>query len=523
MNISSQNNQTQINELQEVTKDQEYFDQAMQLLFRRQFKIIFTKNQEIKIISSNGEIIRSDIILSSCHEDPELPFFNLEQIKHLKWLGKYQDTKKVGKWIATWKNEILLDVGGQYCQKGMKQSRWKEIFKNYFEKAQVYEEGEYINGKRIGIWNTIYQNKLIGGGFYDQQGQKNGQWIELCNYFQCDNQIIYQGEYLNGKKIGTWDINRKRLAIFLNLNGCKKKGNLELIGWEQYDQQGQKNGKWVELSDDFQKETQILYCGEYKSGRKCGIWEIHYQIQSNRPFYLIGCGIYNMEGYKNGRWVEVTKNFLSDGQVIYEGQYKNGKKIGKWDIKVKNDQTFEKIGYGSYDEQEHKNGIWLELSENYRNIYSEVTYYGEYKKDKKIGKWEIYYKQSSNYPFKLIGSGSYNDESVKYGIWIELSDYFSNQNEVLYQGVYQNGRKVGKWDIKFKSHYFNDFHNIGGGIYDNQNLKHASWVDVGDNFSKNQSIIHKGEYNHGKKIGLWEEMRICCENTIFKIGEKIYD
>ncbi|CAD8110307.1 unnamed protein product [Paramecium primaurelia] len=86
------------------------------------------------------------------------------------------------------------------------------------------------------------------------------------------------------------------------------------------------------------------------------------------------------------------------------------KKLGNGILKLRMIQKLKKYknkfiilsGYGAYDEKEHKNAIWLELSENYRNMQIEVTYYGEYKKDKKIGKWEIHYKYSSNYPFKQM-------------------------------------------------------------------------------------------------------------------------
>lgn len=47
----------------------------------------------------------------------------------------------------------------------------------------------------------------------------------ICGCIISDNQITYQGEYINGNKVGAWDINRKRLTIFLKLNGCKTKGN----------------------------------------------------------------------------------------------------------------------------------------------------------------------------------------------------------------------------------------------------------------------------------------------------------
>ncbi|CAD8112869.1 unnamed protein product [Paramecium sonneborni] len=513
-----------LDDQQEEAREQEYRDLIGPFFFKRKFKIVFTKNKEVKMISSDGEIIRSYIMTNCCYKNLEIPF-NFEQVKHLQWIGKYQDMKKVGKWTATWNNKILVDVGGQYCQKGMKQGQWKELFKNFYDKAQVFEEGDYINNLRTGKWSIIYENKLIGGGIYNEKGQKYGQWIELNDYFQNDNQIIYQGEYYNCKKACIWNIYRKRLAIFLNINSCKKTGNqsLEIIGMEKYDQQGRKNGKWVELSEHFQKETQIIYCGEYNNGKKCGIWDIYHQTYSNRPFYLIGCGIYNDQGLKIGMWFEQSENFQNNGQIIYEGQYKNGIKIGKWYIKSKSGQILERIGYGSYDEQGLKNDIWLELSENYQNCNSEITYYGKYKNNKKIGKWEIQNKKFNKNPYELIGGGLYNDQGLKYGNWIDLIEDFSSWKEIICKGVFHNGGKIGRWDLQFRSPQSNYFRNIGGGSYDNNNFKNGSWIDICADFSKNQRVVHKGVYDHGKKIGLWEEIRLCEDNGSLKIGQKKYD
>lgn len=47
---------------------------------------------------------------------------------------------------------------------------------------------------------------VSGGGAYDEEGDgiKIGKWIELQNKFDCYNQITYTGEYVNGKKVGIW-------------------------------------------------------------------------------------------------------------------------------------------------------------------------------------------------------------------------------------------------------------------------------------------------------------------------------
>lgn len=36
---------------------------------------------------------------------------------------------------------------------------------------------------------------------------------------------------------------------------------------------------------------------------------------------------------------------------------------------------------------------------------------------------------------------------MKIGKWFELSDGFMDTSQVIYNGVYKNGEKVGRWDI----------------------------------------------------------------------------
>ncbi|CAD8129907.1 unnamed protein product [Paramecium sonneborni] len=74
-------------------------------------------------------------------------------------------------------------------------------------------------------------------------------------------------------------------------------------------------------------------------------------------------------------WVELSEEFNDDSQVTYNGDYKNGKKVGMWDIVAR----VRKIGGVLYTEGDStKIGSWIELSEGFKCI-SQVTYKGEYK------------------------------------------------------------------------------------------------------------------------------------------------
>lgn len=54
----------------------------------------------------------------------------MEQIKYFEWQGEYEPhKKKIGKWIAVWNGEAILDGG--YYNNGLKLGLWKQPFTNY--------------------------------------------------------------------------------------------------------------------------------------------------------------------------------------------------------------------------------------------------------------------------------------------------------------------------------------------------------------------------------------------------------
>ncbi|CAD8129567.1 unnamed protein product [Paramecium sonneborni] len=171
---------------------------------RTNFNITVTKNKEILYLK-DGFIMRRDQVKETSDKLEILT--NLEQIKHLKWIGDYgKNSQKFQKWMATWKGEVLQNVGGVYNENGIKVGLWKEIILNNWSKAQVYEEGRYENRLRQGTWKYIYQDQEIGGGEYNFQGLKNGKWMDLGEDFWQLSQETYRGEFKNGNRVGKWVI-----------------------------------------------------------------------------------------------------------------------------------------------------------------------------------------------------------------------------------------------------------------------------------------------------------------------------
>ncbi|CAD8101837.1 unnamed protein product [Paramecium primaurelia] len=533
----------------------EMWDQILKQLVKTEIQITINKDKSI-IYQYDGVILRKD----SFKFQPKNPFFltNMGMIKYLQWQIVEDDKKKLVKWMANWNGEALIEVGG-YFEDGVKLGFWQESIKYYSCKSQLYQKGQYVNDQQRGIWKYTCNNNMIGGGQYNLQGVKVGKWIELDDYFKENSQVIYNGEFKNGKKIGIWETVYQGKQIGGGLyfeskgeqvktgkwcelsNGFMDTSQVTYIGvykdgkklgrwdvWWLQDKQQQviggglyddidsiKIGQWIEVSDMFKKDSQVTFIGEYKNGMKIGKWNI---LQKHE---LIGGGSYNLgSSQKNGKWIELSDRFESNSQVIYNGQYNNGQKVGRWDILFREEDGFFKIGGGSYDQVSSlKIGKWIELSQSF-NLYSQVTFIGQYKDGKKVGKWTTWFRDFRNGRNLQIGGGLYDeDSSIKVGKWTELSDGFHFLSQVTQTGEYKYGQKVGKWNIMYKQYEDSSFQQIGGGLYDKEySIKIGRWIELSDGFYKWSQLVYKGEYMNGRKVGAWD-----IEYEGIKIGGGQYD
>ncbi|CAD8101910.1 unnamed protein product [Paramecium sonneborni] len=507
-------------------------------------QIKITSDQKI-IYSQNGANLR----LVECHNNLEQPemFNNFDQICKLSWQGQQDiNKKKDGKWIAFWNGKNLINVGGYY-KEGQKHGLWKDLFLNYSSQAKIFETGEYYYDLRIGKWNYMDNDMMIGGGFYNQFGQKQGKWIELGEGFYANGIVNQFGEYnMNGMKVGRWDIMycgwyRGKKDKYMQILFVYKNIQYMYSGGGSYDQEGRKIGKWVELFEGFNDIAQVTYNGEYNmNGMKVGRWDIMYcesdwegyeqmqiqVIQKNIKYMYSGGGSYDQEGnqQKIGKWVELDKEFYFNGedskQVTYNGEYNmNGMKVGRWDIMYCDRyrwKKYEQIGGGSYDQEGKKIGKWVELAERFccaKYSESQVVYNGEYNSNgMKVGRWDMMNLQHIH---PLIGCINFDENG---------NEIYRSQNVTInFIGSFKNCRKVGRWDYIYRSYGATEYKTIGGGSYDeegNQN-KIGKWVELGERFSCHNEVTYNGEYNmKGQKVGIWVEMNIK-ENI--KRGEKIYN
>ncbi|CAD8114409.1 unnamed protein product [Paramecium sonneborni] len=113
----------------------------------------------------------------------------------------------------------------------------------------------------------------------------------------------------------------------------------------------------------------------------------------------------------NGNWIDLDDMYLGFLSLQFVGQYKNGKKVGKWDIKFQTEKDlyhYQLIGGGEYDNNEIRIGKWTDLVEIFKNVKETIIQVGFYKNDEKEGFWDIMKRVNDNQKFQLMGQENLN-------------------------------------------------------------------------------------------------------------------
>ena len=310
---------------------------------------------------------------------------------------------------------------------------------------------KYIEPGKVKEYDSLFGNLLFKGEYLN--GERNGKGREYY-YFSA---LKFEGEYLNGKR----------------------------------------NGKGKEY-DIFGK---VIFEGEYKDGKP---WtgkgykknEIIYELKNGKGF--VKSKLYEGE-YLNGEKNEKGKEYDDYGKLIFEGDYKNGKKwTGKgyknqivvyelidgkgW---VKNYSQDTLIYEGEYLNGE-KNGIGKEY-----NYHNELEFEGEYLNGQKNGKGKEF---SNNL---VIFEGEY-----LYGEKIRGKEYDNNGN-LQFEGDYLFG-------VKSNGIVYDKFGNIiyiinnGNVIFEGEYLSNKN-KGTGKEYDNEGKLIFEGEYLNGIRNGKGKE------------------
>ena len=272
-------------------------------------------------------------------------------------------------------------------------------------------EGEYKNGKRNGKGKEYNINgNLIFEGEY-KNGKRNGKGKE----YSTDGDLIFEGEYKNGKRNGKG----KELCFnkYKEFEGEYRNG-IRWIGVEyDYDENIiNKINYEEELYKEYYKNELKKFEGESINGKKNGKGKEFFNNDNNKLMfegYYLNNKKWNGKGYDiNGNIIYelINGNCIVKGyhevdlQIIYEGEYKNGKKNGK--------------GKEYY-------------------YMDKILYEGEYLNGKRHGKGKQYYYIDGNLEFE----GEYLYNSKKKG-----KEYYNAESKLMFEGEYLYQKKM-EWKI----------------------------------------------------------------------------
>ena len=357
------------------------------------------------------------------------------------------------------------------------------------------------NGEGNDIFKHKYNEVFIYEYFVNySNGEFNGLGEERCG----ETNIIYEGQFLNGKKSGKGKEYYDEQLIFDGeyLFGQRKKGIEYVKGIKEYEGEYLLNKKWNGIGYDenenisyqikngngkvkeYFPNRNIMYEGEYKKGKKEG---------KGTEYHSNGCIKFRGEYKNDKKWNGI--GFNKKNKMIYK--LKNGK-----GYVYEYDDIFEKIRFkGNYINGE-RNGNGKEY-EKFNG--KKLLFEGEYKDGQRNGKGKEYYNNAF-----IKYEGEYL-KGLKNG---KGKEYFNYYNELSYEGEYKDGRKEGKGaeyyingDIKFEGIFLNG--EIWDGIGYEKDSDNYFIIKNGNGYIKEYdefgNLLFEGEYKNGEKNGKGKE------------------
>jgi antitoxin component YwqK of YwqJK toxin-antitoxin module len=278
------------------------------------FLVGFLQAQEVKkkIMNQNPEV---RIIAEVLKKDERIPHGSFEQQYQAKRqvLGRYDNGKRIGKWTRYFQTGETMIVG--FYQNGVPSGTWKRFDKSGEEVASF----SFENGTPSGHWHGTYFN---GNNAIDMVYGSRGFLTQAVLYYFNERPGYLLDQEMRGK-----DTLSYRSLYFKNqtIEEYKETKNTQLNGrlikyhptgarWEEYEY---KENRLKEVVAMRAQTGQPLVVGSFEEGTG--------RINSYYPNGMI----YKRQEYKDG----VPHGFVTyeqSGRELGYGEYKNGKRTGKW-------------------------------------------------------------------------------------------------------------------------------------------------------------------------------------------------
>ena len=434
--------------------------------------------------------------------------------KKLKYEGNYRNGK--------WYNGKLFNLVNNYIY-GIKSGNG--IIKEFHENGCLAYDGEIKDGKKEGN-GKIYDD--TGSLIYDGiviNGFKNGKGKE----YDKNRNLIFEGIFENGKRKKIDLINKYNELgeLIYTKNETEEKNILSIKDYKNHIMI--KEGLWI-----MEKKDEKVKLNKLKSYRSNSKKQFPKEETEKKIFKILKFEEEDNDG-KNGK----VKEYDMNNNLIFEGEYKNGKRYnGTYIIKLREKVYYFIIEQGIFVQKKvekiNPNDLIYEGDcQNGEgriiNIDGKVLFIGEFKNGLK------YKGREYNENKKLIFDGDYSKGGLIYNGY---GKEFINK-ELVYEGTYKEGYKcdgnVKQYSIshilmfdgqlkngdrfegkeyfnrgkkKFEGNYLNKFYYKGKEynydsqlIFEGEYRNKKRWKGRGKEFNnKDKELIYEGEYDKGKKV-----------------------
>ncbi len=316
----------------------------------------------------------------------------------------------------------------------------------YYKPNVIAKKGVYVNNIIVGNYKEYYEDgKTRIDFFYDTNGKEHN----VQKWYDRKGKLEYLLHYKNGVKEG----------LFLRYkNGFIK------------EKSSYKSNKMHGISKKYYKGKLEYQC-HYINGKKVG----KFKKFDRKNQQLIEKGSYDINQKKDGKY----EKFSNTGIELESGNYKNGKKIGVWKIHEltynKKESILKKVfkytdTYTKCEEREYNDDGKKYCVKNITNYFEEKvqahylttkngsykSFYfcdkikerGTYKNGKKIGIWEKFNEEGQKTKHCLINNNGTAECDIYEYYWKNSGSkkklhftehYINNKKEGQYIFYYDNG------------------------------------------------------------------------------------
>ncbi len=363
--------------------------------------------------------------------------------------GEMKNSKENGKWTYWYENGNTQLVCF-YCN-GLPDSLWQW----FDESGNLSRVGNYRKGIEHGTWINYYKNGIISDSGNFSDSRMEGEW----KYRYENGSLSQLGYFKRNLQDSIWK------TYYEN-------GQLCSIGSMQ---NGIPSGLWTTYNENGQISGKINYLSDNKSFIE-DVWDLN-----GNHIVIEGNGLY--------------KSFSATGQVLFQGNIRDGQRVGKWisyfengEIKeegIYNSEIYKIINsWASNDEQTVKDGqgTYKMYFPDNESIYET----GEIKNGLREGIWKTYYESTHSVCY---------ENNYKEGKLSGMQKYYFESGQLFSFGEMNEGRREGEWSWFYDSGNISSTANF---VNDLKEGKQIMWSETGD--KTKEEYYRNGELTEEKVL-----------------------